>query len=853
MFERPEEVIAARSVVRSPDIAPDERAARALGASSPFDAAESAAGPWIDHDALDLCAKRLTPTTLAAVADGAAERVRALFVASNRLGPEGVRALSAFEKLETLWAGDNQWGAPALATFVTRASSLVTLSVGRAALGVTDVAPLARSIEAHPALDALDLAQNELAPTQLVALASAAHARSASVLALDAHRIDRDTARALGSLFAAWPRLEALRLDACELGDDGLEALAPALCEAKSLVSLGLASNALSDRGASIVAQIVRTLPALRALGLGFVRAERASGARPNAITDAGIAEVLEAVRARRALRSLDLRGNHLAPDSFATIVSRVTDTGSIDAIDAPSLHASSAGDALRAALARNANAGRPRETAAIRRFLAPLRRLYAAWRKSVASRTLAAPAPVEAPAVIDADAIAQALGVFERLRRRDEAGVALTDDERALRAACAKLGRREARDTRATARPDAEAERRRAEDQAKLDATSIRRARSGAASPEWFSDPSQRTLHEPRRCYVCRGPFVDLDAHYDRLCPPCAARERHKRAQTADLTATLAIVTGARVRIGFRVTLALLRRGASVIATTRFANDAWARFAREPDFESFRDRLEVRPIDLRFAKDVARFADAVAAEHASVDILVNNAAQTVARDRAYYEQLAAIDATALLPEGVSRAPALALVSDTLDGAVPLESVSEITAHSRAAPTDTRGTNSWRASVDDVSVGELSSTHAVNAIAPFVLLSRLRGALSDAAARRGGAYVVNVSAIEGQFSQRRKPSRHPHTNMAKAALNMLTLSVGEELARERVYVTSVDPGWISAQNPFAQDAAQRADGFAPPLDDDDAAARVLDPILRHKNGEAPLYGVLLKDYAVAEW
>lgn len=853
MFERPEEVIAARAIVRAPATAPDERAARALGESSAEESTSSSAGEWVQTDALDVCGRRFASGPLAALASVASQRVRALFVASNQLGPEGAASIAGFDRIQTLWAGDNQLGAPGVATIIDRCPALTTLAVARAAIGLTDVRPLLDALDRQRTIDALDLAQNELDPRQLLALTTAGRASRTRVLALDANRLDARAARELAKIIADWTELEALRLNACQLEDEGVERLSDALTSCRSLVALGLSSNGLTDRGAAAVASIVAAMPSLRTLELGFLRAERASGARPNAITHDGVAAILAAASAHRSLRAIDLRGNSISLESIPSLVALVEASRSIDALDEPSIQQSPHGPSLRAALARNANLGRPIEPPSLRRFLAPLRRLYAAWRKSVASRAINSGEPRAAPEELDEASLDAALAVLERVRRRDEAGASLSERERALRAASAKLGRREVRQRNTQIRDDLSRERAKAEDRAKLDATGIRRARSGAASPEWFAPAAQRKLNEPRRCYVCREEFVDVDAHYDRLCPRCAERERVARAQTADLSGSLAVVTGARVRIGFQVTLALLRQGCEVIATSRFANDAWARFANEPDFDAFRARLELRPIDLRFARDVERFAAAIAAERGAVDILVNNAAQTVARGPQHYAQLAAMDAATLLPAGVTRAPTLSASSDTLDLAPSLGASSDGAETSASLPNEQSNTNSWRASIDEVSVGELASAQSVNAIAPFVLLSRLRGALSEAAARRGGAYVVNVTAIEGQFSQRRKPSRHPHTNMAKAALNMLTLSVGAELARERVYVVSVDPGWISAQNPFAQDAAQRADGFAPPLDDRDAASRVLDPILRHKRGEPPVFGVLLKDYAVVDW
>ena len=67
----------------------------------------------------------------------------------------------------------------------------------------------------------------------------------------------------------------------------------------------------------------------------------------------------------------------------------------------------------------------------------------------------------------------------------------------------------------------------------------------------------------------------------------------------------------------------------------------------------------------------------------------------------------------------------------------------------------------------------------VNAVAPFILCARLKPLMLRAPGR--DKHVVNVSAMEGIFSRGTKTDRHPHTNMAKAALNMLTLTVGARL------------------------------------------------------------------------
>ena len=147
-----------------------------------------------------------------------------------------------------------------------------------------------------------------------------------------------------------------------------------------------------------------------------------------------------------------------------------------------------------------------------------------------------------------------------------------------------------------------------------------------------------------------------------------------------------------------------------------------------------------------------------------------------------------------------------------------------------------------------------------NSVAPFLLVSRLRPAMRaaverrrEAVADRARAYVVNVSAMEGQFSRRYKGAGHPHTNMAKAALNMLTrTSAGEMYETDRILMTAVDTGWITDERPHHEKLEIAAQGWHAPLDLVDGAARVYDPIVRGERGE-DLYGVFLKNFEPYAW
>jgi NAD(P)-dependent dehydrogenase (short-subunit alcohol dehydrogenase family) len=378
--------------------------------------------------------------------------------------------------------------------------------------------------------------------------------------------------------------------------------------------------------------------------------------------------------------------------------------------------------------------------------------------------------------------------------------------------------------------------------------------------------------LVRARACYVCKQRYRDVDAFYHQLCPSCAPLNRRRRDARTDLTGRRALLTGGRAKIGMHIALRLLRDGAHTTITTRFPRDAVRRFTAMEDSGGWIHRLRVVGVDLRDPGQVIALADGVAAR-GSLDILINNAAQTVRRSPEAYAHLVAAEQAPLpggpLPEVVAlgsgarpdrgalpagRAPAPA---DMLTGLA-------LTAGSASADRVTAGTaidagglapdlhphNSWSRVVGEIDPVELLEVQLCNQTAPFILVSRLRPALAGSPARR--TYVVNVSAMEGQFRRGFKGPGHPHTNMAKAALNMLTRTSAKELLDDGILMTSVDTGWITDERPHPTRSRLADEGFHAPLDLSDGAARVYDPIVRGEAGE-DLHGVFLKDFEPAPW
>jgi NAD(P)-dependent dehydrogenase (short-subunit alcohol dehydrogenase family) len=349
------------------------------------------------------------------------------------------------------------------------------------------------------------------------------------------------------------------------------------------------------------------------------------------------------------------------------------------------------------------------------------------------------------------------------------------------------------------------------------------------------------RELRNQRHCYVCKEPFRRLHAFYHALCWGCAEKNFAARGDSADLGGRRAIVTGGRIKIGFEIAASLLRAGARVTVTTRFPRDAEQRFAElEP---ALRERLTVVGLDFLDLAGVFRWIAGEVARGEPLDILINNAAQTVRRPAEYYARLAAGEVAA------PRLPAAA-VGDAPEAREALALLFPDRNDSEGKPVDLRTRNSWVMTAQEIEPAEVAEVHVVNAIVPFLIASRLRPLMANSAF--ADRYIVNVSAMEGVFSYRNKQPKHPHTNMAKAALNMFTRTSAPEFLTDGIYMNSVDTGWITQENPHPMEERLKARGFCPPLDIVDGASRVLAPVFRGVRGDR-IAGAFFKDYEPSPW
>ncbi|KAJ3011487.1 hypothetical protein HKX48_006807 [Thoreauomyces humboldtii] len=397
-------------------------------------------------------------------------------------------------------------------------------------------------------------------------------------------------------------------------------------------------------------------------------------------------------------------------------------------------------------------------------------------------------------------------------------------------------------------------------------------------------TEDKPRLLTYNRSCHICGIPFRELHHFYDQMCPTCAAFNFTKRFSTADMRGRVCIVTGARVKIGYAIALKLLRMGATVMVTTRFPHDAANRFAREPDFESFGGRVAVYGLDFRDIPMLHHFCRHVQERYSRLDVIINNAAQTVRKPPAYYEhliageaggiaehvrkvvdvvdvyrargggyvfghgggqQLSSADAAQLSEEGTPASIGLGValparqatahlqdvnVSAALSQVPLIESDSSLITTKAFPPglydrddqqLDLRPENSWMQDLGQISTVEMMECHVINTFAPWVLISELKPLMERSGPLDGSVgtcdkFIVNVSAMEGQF-----------------------------------YRNKTITGWITDENPV--DQWHKRENAPPPLDEWDAAMRVIDPVLCGVRGEEKVWGVFLKNYKSTRW
>jgi len=342
------------------------------------------------------------------------------------------------------------------------------------------------------------------------------------------------------------------------------------------------------------------------------------------------------------------------------------------------------------------------------------------------------------------------------------------------------------------------------------------------------ISIPQQ--LIESNSCYICKLKYRTLHYFYDRLCPSCAKLNYEKRFQTTDLKNCIALVTGGRVKIGYRIVLKLLRANCFVITTSRFPMDFLNRLNKEQDFEQWKDRIHIYGVDFRYSQLIEFFTEMLIEKYDRLDFLINNACQTIRRPNEYYQHLInherltnysflSNDQQKILDGNLQFYQRLLPLSNQIQNSSCLLSlpsrnntieekssmISNTSFDVNQQPIDLRSINSWLLRLADLSTIEINEVLTINTLAPFILNSKLKILMADKHPNPDSIkFIINVSAMEGSFSRSNKTDRHPHTNAAKAALNMMTRTSAIDYKRSNIYMVSVDTGKFILNNSLSR-------------------------------------------------
>lgn len=357
--------------------------------------------------------------------------------------------------------------------------------------------------------------------------------------------------------------------------------------------------------------------------------------------------------------------------------------------------------------------------------------------------------------------------------------------------------------------------------------------------------------LQLEKNCYACNSKYSLAHSFYNRLCPSCSGVNYKNRFKEIDLTNRNVILTGGRVKIGYATALKFLRANANLTLTTRFPAIALSQLQKEKDYDQWKDNLKVYGLDLRNLKEVKEFINHYSNENEHLDILVNNAAQTIKYTDEYYlpilqsEQklLKVYESSSLLSMNKTDVISKKMLSDAKEIKIELNRFGN--------PIDDRNKNSWNSTLEEISMTEILEVNLINQISPYLLIKELSPLMKKSNFKY--KFIINVTSSEGQFSYDNKTIFHPHTNMTKAALNMLTRTSAKEYENYNILMSAVDVGWVSTGAKEILRKKQFDEGYIPPLDSVDGASRIMHPIIEAIENENLIVGKLIKNYKEETW
>ncbi len=308
------------------------------------------------------------------------------------------------------------------------------------------------------------------------------------------------------------------------------------------------------------------------------------------------------------------------------------------------------------------------------------------------------------------------------------------------------------------------------------------------------------------RKCYGCN--LVTNIFHHDYIysCISCGNKFEKYRNFSSSQKGKVALVIGARTKLGHQIVIKLLKAGATVIGTSRYPDkilEIYKPYEKEltKNLVIYDESLDLDVNDVK--SHILKLHDFINKRYGKLDILINSAAQTIrSREKnKIFNENKELDS--------NKYGELKYANDNL-------------------------LNSWTMTIEDLDQGEMEEIFRTNVVGPTIMIQTLLPLLKKS---NYHPTIINVHAREGLITVK-KTKFHIHTNYGKTCLHMLTKCLIEHDLKtndgKTFRIHGCCPGFISIDEYYENERPW----IVPPIDEIDGASRILFPLF-NENKSCP--------------